>query len=63
MVCGRLARRTAWVMLSMERLIAETMVTLPKPLAHLFCRLVNIVFEGGVGRGGQTHKDLMSVLE
>ena len=36
--------------------------TLPKPLAHLFCHLVNIVFEGSVGREGLAHKDFMSVL-
>ena len=63
MVCGRLAMRTAWVMLSKEKLRVETIFTLPKPLAHLLCHLVNIVVEKSVGRGGRTHKDFMSVLE
>ena len=31
-------------MLSMEKLAVEMMFTLPKPLAHLFGHLINIVF-------------------
>ena len=50
-------------MLSKEKLRVETISTFPKPLAHLFCHLVNILFEWSVGRGGRAHKDFMSVLE
>ena len=48
MVCGRLARRTAWVMLWKGKLSIDTMFSLPKPLFHLFCNLVNIVLEASV---------------
>ena len=58
MVCGRLARRTTLVMLSKEKLRVETIFTLPKPLGHLFCHLVNIVFEGSVERGDELTKIL-----
>ena len=50
-------------MLSKEKLRVETIFTLPKPVAHLFYHHVNILFEWSVGRGGQSHKDFMSVLE
>ena len=40
----------------------DTLFTVPKPLVHLFYHLVDIVLEGGVGRGGQAYRDLMSVL-
>ena len=50
-------------MFSKEKLRVETIFTLPKPLGHLFCHLVNIVFERSVGRGGRAHKDFMSVPE
>jgi len=32
-------------------LIRETLFTLPNPLAHLFCRLVNIVLKGVLEEG------------
>ena len=35
-------------MLSMEKPTREIAVTLPKPLAHLVCHLINIMFEGVV---------------
>jgi len=43
--------------------IVDKKFTLPKPLAHLFRHLVNVVFEESLRRGGRAHKDLMSVLE
>ena len=51
MVCGRLARRTASVMFWKRILSTDTMFTLPKPLFHLFCNIVNIVLEGSVRSG------------
>ena len=36
MVCGRLAKRATWVMLLMGKLTVETLLSLPKPLSHLF---------------------------
>ena len=47
MVCGRLARRIAWVMLWKCMVTTDTLFTLPKPLVHLLCYIVNIVLEGG----------------
>ena len=52
MVCGRLARRIAWVMPWMGMPTRETLFTLPKPLVHLFYYLVNIARTGSTRRGG-----------
>jgi len=52
MVCGRLARRIAWVMFRKGIKIRETLLTLPNPLVHLYCRLVNIVLVGTSAGGG-----------
>ena len=52
MVCGRLARRIAWIMFWKRIVTKETLFTLPKPLVHLFCHLVSIVPERTVVRGG-----------
>jgi len=49
-------------MLPLEGLKVEMMFTLPKPLANLFCHLVNVVFEGRVGRGGRACKDFIYLL-
>jgi len=49
-------------MLWMGKSTRETPFTLPKPLAHLFCHIVNIVLEGSVRRGGRAYRDLISVL-
>ena len=62
MVCGRLARRIAWVMFWKRIVTRETLFTFPKPLVHL-CHLVNIVLERTVRRGGWAYIDLMSVLK
>ena len=62
MVCGRLARRIAWVMLWKRMVTTDTLFTLPKPRVHLFYHLVDIVLEEGPRKGGQTYRDLMSVL-
>jgi len=44
--------RIAWVMLWKCMVTRDTLFTVPKPLVHLFYHLVDIVLEGGVGRGG-----------
>ena len=51
MDCGRLARRTDSDMFRKVTGSRETLFTLPKPLFHLFCNLVNIVLEGSVRSG------------
>ena len=51
MVCGRLARSIALVVLPQFVMISETTFSLPKPLVHIFYRLVNVVFEGSFRRG------------
>ena len=51
MVCGMLARRTASVIFRKPMLTTDTMFTLPKPLFHLFCNIVNIVLERSVRSG------------
>ena len=57
MVCGRLARRIAWVMFEKVIRSRKYLFTLPKPLFHLFCNLVNIVPEGSVRSGpGGLHR-------
>ena len=56
MVCGRLARSNDSDMFRKRTVSRETLFTLPKPLFHLFCNLVNIVQEGSVGSGlGHLH--------
>jgi len=52
MVCGRFARRIAWVMLLMGMVTRETLFTLPKPLVHLFYSPVSIRHAGSSRRGG-----------
>ena len=53
MVCGMLDMRTARVMLLRFREVSrETPSTLPKPLVHLWCHLVNILLVRST-RGGR----------
>ena len=42
MVCGRLTRRTAWVMFGRGMVSRETLFTFPNPLPHLLGNLVSI---------------------
>jgi len=55
MACGKLAVRIAWVLVEKGRLTRATLFTLPKPRVHLFCLLVRIMLEGGIGGGGGLH--------
>ena len=45
MVCGRLTRRTAWVMFEKGIVSRETLFTFPNPLLHLLGNLVSITLE------------------
>ena len=51
MVCGRLTRRIAWVMVRGSILSREALFTLPKPQFQLSPHLVNIVLQGSKRRG------------
>ena len=56
--------RIAWVMLpSFRELSMETAFTLPKPLVHLYCHLVNVVFIGSTKGGRDAYIDLRSILQ
>ena len=57
--------RTAQVMLLRFReLSMETPLTLPKPLVHLYCHLVNAFLVGIVlGEGGRAYIDLRPMLQ
>ena len=35
----------------------ETLVTLPKPLAHLFCYLINVIYVGAAHHRDVAHHD------
>jgi len=56
---GKLARRIARAMFEKRILTREKLFTLPKPRAHLFCHLVDIVLPGSTERA---HIDLRLVL-
>jgi len=62
MDCGRFAMRIAWVTLPKKAGIWETPFTLPKPLIHLLCYLVNLVIVTSTRRAGACI-DRMSVAE
>ena len=52
MVCGRLARRIAWVMFWKFMVTRDTLFTFPRPRFQLFDHLVNFMLEWSVRRGG-----------
>ena len=62
MVCGKLARRIAEVMIGNRPLTRETLFTLPKPRVHLFGHLINIVPRRVLGEEERAYIDLRLVL-
>ena len=53
MVCGRLARRIAWVMFWKRMVTRETLLNPPKPLAHLFRRSLGLCSKGVLEEGDE----------